>query len=77
MQTLNFYKVGSTTSVPKYFYWANYNAMPISPSNWGDGEPDNYGGNDTFLVEGCVAIYANGFLNDLLCSNQLSFFCDV
>lgn len=53
------------------FYWTDN--TKLNYSNWNDGEPNNYGGNN----EDCVEMYvSNGRWNDLPCNYEKAYACE-
>ena len=67
-------KIGSNTTVPEVFKWLD--GSSINPSYWNTDEPNNYAGNSTNLVEACVIINFNGYLNDYKCYLERLFVCE-
>jgi hypothetical protein len=51
--------------------WADLDGEEITFSAWGNGEPNNSGGN-----EDCANLYTNGFWNDLPCNGNHPVICE-
>ena len=66
---------GSTT-VPKKFYLPSGHL--VNPAYWYTNEPNNFGGNDTYVKEGCLDMSLYGYfkLNDEECGFTRDVYCE-
>lgn len=58
-------------------HWNSYlwnENQPMTYSNWAPNQPDHGGGPNG---EGCVEMWDNGQWNDLMCTAQIPFVCEV
>lgn len=69
------FKLGSNTTIPTVFYWLD--GSPINSTYWHSDEPNNFGGNATYVTEGCVLMNTDGLLNDSKCRNNQTFICEL
>ena len=68
--------LNSRTDEPKKFKWLN--SIPLKQEHYGGKNPDNSGGNENTLNEGCISMSnPDGFkLNDAICSTKFEYFCE-
>lgn len=69
----NFKKVNSKATEPLIFKWPN--GQLINSTYWNMYQPNNNGGNSTFIGEGCVVILPGQRLNDVPCSVTRKLIC--
>lgn len=67
-------KVYLSTTIPKEFRYSNGDL--VDETFWGTYQPDNFGGNDSNLVEACVEMWPGITLNDAICSFPNGIVCE-
>ena len=66
----HFLKVNSRSTVINQFYWPD--GSPVQ--YWGSSQPDNTGGNSTYIAEGCASMTWT-WINDKNCAGTMKFIC--